>query len=83
MAIKSIELDLANRGMGCLGKAYSDEPVFILRAQDRFAPDVVEVWAAKVEAVGKVGNGDKIKEARALAHQMRAWQALHVSKVPD
>ena len=82
MTTKREVIELANEGQGCLGKAGFDEPVFILRAQDRFAPDVIEAWAGKVE-MAKGGQTDKSRKARALAHQMRAWQALHSCKVPD
>ena len=76
----------ANNGEGCLGKAHAKEPVFVLRAQDKFAPDVIEVWATMVArgAAGGVGfETQKVKKARALAHTMRAWQELNSSKVPD
>lgn len=92
MATKLQELKLANAGQGCLGKAKDDEPVFILRAQDEFAPALVQQWADRMENAYamRVDDGDvvtrarlKIKEARALAHLMRAWQALNIAKLPD
>lgn len=92
MGIGKEERRLASVGLGCLGKAADDEPVFILRAKDRFAPELVENWAALVEraisgtlsgTVAHNGSSVKIKEARALAHTMRAWQALNTSKTPD
>jgi len=66
------------------------EPTFTLRAQDKFMPDILEFWAAKVE--GAVCNTiseearkskEKAKQARALAHTVRAWQVLNLSKIPD
>lgn len=39
MAIKSEELK-----SGCIAKAADDEPVFVLRAQDKTAPYVVKMW---------------------------------------
>lgn len=92
MGIAKIERQMAATGQGCLGKAADDEPVFILRAKDRFAPELVENWAALVEratiatvsGTGTVeGSRNKIKDARALAHTMRAWQELNTSKTPD
>jgi len=66
------------------------EPVFILRAQDKFAPTLIERWAAEVENANKDRAGEwaekterKVKEARSLAHEMRAWQALNPPKIPD
>jgi hypothetical protein len=92
MSLAKIEREMAAAGKGCLGKAADDEPVFVLRAQDTFAPKVVEAWANAVDAAssaivsgteGVDATRSKIKEARALAHQMRAWQELHGSKRPD
>jgi hypothetical protein len=82
MTTKAEALALANEGKGCLGKARPDEPVFILRAQDRFAPDLLESWSHKVE-LAKGTVTEKSRKARALAHQMRAWQELNSCKVPD
>lgn len=67
----------------CLKNAASDEPVFILRAADRLSPKTIEHWASLLEASGVVGVSDKVKEARAVAHDMRAWQERNYSKTPD
>lgn len=71
-------------------KLMSGEPVFQVRAQDKFMPDVLEFWAAKVEAeVANTISSDaekskvKAKEARALAHEVRAWQVRNFTKIPD
>jgi len=82
MTTKAQVIEMTNRGEGCLGKASPDEPVFVLRAQDKFAPDLIERWADKVDAA-RGTQIDKSRKARALAHQMRAWQALHDAKTPD
>lgn len=71
MATKKETLEAALRGEGCLGKAADDEPVFILRAQDIHAPDLVEKWAIWA-SVGDCPN-DKVNEANAIAEAMRAW----------
>jgi len=85
MALKSQELQ-----SGCFHNAREDEPLFVLRANDKFAPELVEAWANKVEmavtghvTVAADKSREKIKYARALAHQMRAWQTLNTSKIPD
>lgn len=90
MAWAEVERDLAARGLGCLGRAASDEPVFILRAQDMLAPQIVEAWADDLEAATRDEIGvrrswydRKVREARALAHEMRAWQELNRKKLPD
>lgn len=66
------------------------EPTFELRAQDRFAPAVIEFWCDQVERSVAMSVGDKadatkrkVKLARAKAHMMRAWQATHFCKTPD
>lgn len=68
----------ARRGEGCLGSAHDNEPVFVLRAQDSFAADLVERWANLAEAsrcpVGKV------LAARAVARAMFEWRT---KKLPD
>ena len=92
MGTKAQELEMIARNQGCLGKAADDEPVFVFRAKDELAPDTIEFWAARLEdrtrgILSGTMNVDasraKIKEARAVAHNMRAWQALHGSKRPD
>lgn len=82
MTTKNEVLAMASTGEGCLGRAAPSEPVFVLRAQDQFAPALIESWAAKVD-VAKGAPTTKAKKARALAHQMRAWQELNSCKVPD
>lgn len=66
------------------------EPTFTVRAQDRFAPDVLEFWANQVERAVHNSVGDKadasrrkVALARSKAHMMRAWQAVHYCKIPD
>jgi len=81
MATKQQEMLMMQAGEG-LAKVGDGEFVFILRAQDKFAPTVVEHWADRVQAA-KGAATPKVREARALAHQMRAWQELNTSKVPD
>jgi hypothetical protein len=78
MATKREELDAANRGEGCLGKAADDEPVFIIRAQDMLSADQVRYWAHRAEALGC--NPAKVLEARELANKMDAWPN---TKIPD
>lgn len=70
--------------------AFPGEPTFELRAQDRFAPEILERWADLVErsvfnSIGENSDASKKKalNARALAHTMRAWQTLNHCKTPD
>ncbi len=59
----------------------SDEPRFVLRAQDRCAPEVVRLWALTAKKHG--APQAKVDAARAVALQMERWQLLHGSKIPD
>lgn len=75
-------------GLGCLGKAEPDEPVFVLLARDAFAPKLVEAWCELVldaydGAPPTTHTQVKIQEARELAEQMLAWQTAHQRKIPD
>jgi hypothetical protein len=62
-------------------KIGKDEPVFLLRGQDVFAPHVMEYWAELVENNGK--NPKKANEIRAFVKKMEAWQATNFVKTPD
>lgn len=76
---KKDEMAAALKGEGCLGKAADDEPVFILRAQDVLAGDVVRFWADILEmrhhsqGTKTAAVKAKISEARGLARQMDEW----------
>lgn len=92
MATKSEVMKKARQGRGCLGKADDNEPVFILRAQDKFAPQVIEYWALLVRAALPMDDSrvtfasmDKVRDAEEDAALMRGWQAAHPErvKVPD
>jgi hypothetical protein len=84
MALAALERAAAAKGEGCLGKAHDGEPVFVLRAHDKFMPMLVELWAEMVETVAEVsGSKAKVTEARILARQARNWQAFNGCKVPD
>lgn len=78
MATKREELLKLTQGKGCLGKAHDDEPIFILRAQDALAADLVELWAIRARAADC--PVDKVREANDLAEEMRRW---HTRKYPD
>lgn len=71
MGLAKLEREMAAQGKGCLGKAADDEPVFILRAQDMLAADLVDKWAIDAQLLGC--NWDKVREAKELAQAMREW----------
>jgi hypothetical protein len=57
----------------CYEKAAPDEPLFCLLARDKFAPQLVRVWADKrSEYAG--ANDPKVIEANACADAMDAWR---------
>ena len=59
------------RGEGALGKADDEEPVFVLRARDLLAADLVEKWAVDANLVNV--PWDKVREAKIIAQTMREW----------
>ena len=68
-------------GVACYDNAASNEPLFVLRAQDALAPEIVREWAYRAKAAGT--PDEKIAEARACADEMEDWQIEHRKKVPD
>lgn len=80
--------DEMSRVDSCLNKAGDDEPVFVLRANDELAAEVVRYWASKYMAQ-KMGENfetrgsaaltapqlNKAMEARQLASDMDEWRA--------
>lgn len=54
----------------CLNKVADDEPIFVLRAQDISAPQVIRFW---VELNRKTLDQEHINEAEACAKCMEAW----------
>lgn len=49
-----------------------DEPVFVLRAQDNLADQLVDEWHIRAALSGKCAQ-DKINNANNIAEAMRAW----------
>jgi hypothetical protein len=66
------------QGVPCFDNAAPDEPLFVLRAQDRLAAATVRFWAQLLEA--SRGNAALVKEARECANAMDKWP---VKKLPD
>ncbi len=71
MGLAKVERERAARGEGALGRAADDEPVFVLRAQDKLAEELVDAWANKAEVRGC--SPEKVADARVIAEQMRGW----------
>jgi len=68
---------------GLLDKIGDDEPIFILRAQDKTAPDCVEDWAKGALTAGSPSA--KVYGAMQTMIDMMAWQHHNGRKVkvPD
>jgi len=62
----------------CFNKAQAEEPIFILRAQDQFAAQLVRLWAKTLR--DNAGPEDKVISALTLANDMDQWP---VKKIPD
>lgn len=69
------------RGPSCLTSAASDEPLFVLRANDECAPDTVRYWVHQY-CLSKGGYARmtqlqqaKADEAFAVARQMTKWKS--------
>lgn len=61
-----------------LAKVADDEPIFVLRAQDELAPQVISFWASL--AYNKGVNHKKVMEADHCATKMKEWKNR---KLPD
>lgn len=59
----------------------ADEPVFLVRGQDKAAPSTLRHWAKEARRLGASSEiaGHVIDHAMA----MEEWQLTHASKVPD
>jgi len=68
-------------GVATFDKVAEDEPVFILRAQDVLAPEIVREWVfrARINGVAQ----DKVDDARRIADAMEDWQVENHRKMPD
>lgn len=66
----------------CLAKVDDDEPIFVLRAQDKTAPVVVQTWLDyNADTLTKEHYGEAVR----LVALMQAWQIEHPDRVkfPD
>lgn len=59
-----------------------DEPLFLLRGQDLFAPFAIDAYAGRLHELGDVGLANEVGEA---ASSVRAWQRENPGRVklPD
>lgn len=76
MATLKVELE-----SGVLSRVADDEPIFVLRAKDAFAIQIVGEWVKRAYMAGV--NDMKIAEANDLMNAMARWQATNGRKTPD
>lgn len=69
------------QGVSCYDKAAPDEPLFVLRAHDRLAPQIVLEWARTAFDIGV--SAQKVADALNCVNDMRDWQEKNGMKVPD
>lgn len=62
------------------GRIPDDEPVFLLRAQDKHAPDTLRFYANQLK---EDGNNDMANELFTHARNMLLWQKSVRVKRPD
>jgi hypothetical protein len=72
--------DYNKRIVDTAGKIPAEEPVFLLRAQDIYAPSTLRYYAKLLE---DAGNSEMAEELRAHARQMIVWQKSVKVKKPD
>lgn len=58
-----------------------DEPVFLIRGQDRFGPAAVRAWAMFAKLGGC--RADIVRAAECQAEEMERWQCEEFGKLPD
>lgn len=63
----------------CYGNAAADEPIFVLKATDDLAPDIVDRWvySAQVYLPHESRRRQAADEASACAERMRRWKEAH------
>lgn len=67
------KLKLLSDPESCLVKAKSDEPLFVLRANDPIAAETVMFWARRA-GEGTDHSPEKRADARKIAAEMGAWR---------
>ena len=83
MATKAQELAGLKNRTTCLGKAADEEPLFVLRAQDKLMPTVVRIW--KELALFHGLPYERQADCDALIRAAEHWQRIHhlSVKFPD
>lgn len=66
----------------CLAKVADDEPIFVLRAQDRTSIHTIQKW---MEGARETLTPEHVTEVRNCIDEFAHWQAVNPSRVkaPD
>ena len=70
-----------NRIQDPAGKIPEDEPVFLIRGQDKCGPETLRFWARLAAEQG--AHKDIVHAAFDQASEMEFWQDMCAQKVPD
>lgn len=73
--------DYDNRIIDKDNRIPEDEPVFLLRANDRLSPKLLLMWAMELRLLG--GDPAMAENAENHAQKMIQWQKDHNCKTPD
>jgi len=76
----STKRDELTNPRSCLSKARPDEPLFVLRANDRTAAQVVRLWIAMNDGIR---SPEKCAEALHCADVMEKWNAQNVPQAAE
>ena len=57
------------------------EPLFVIRARDSLACNVVDYWADQADIL--LVPPHMVKEARTLSHEMKNWPERQIPGIPD
>jgi hypothetical protein len=78
--VKFTRDDYNKRIIDTEGKIPANEPVFLLRAQDKYAPDTLRFYANQLKEDGNIAMAE---ELFAHAREMLLWQKSVRVKPPD
>lgn len=70
-----IKRDELSDPSSCLNTAAEDEPLFVLRANDELAPEIIRVWITR--SIIRSMHLRRLEEAELLAQKMEAWKLAH------
>lgn len=79
--MKHARSDYNSRIVDLEHKIPENEPVFLLRGQDKLAPRLLLMWAMELRLQG--GDPSMAEEAERHAQLMIEWQKTHKVKTPD